>query len=738
MDFYLKVIKHGSDVNVDVLSDDDEDDEDDIIALTPMSETNKMASLEKMIWLIATLVEKSRGDDNRIHLSDEDFNALVGTGNKSLVFLYNITKDNINTCQTCNLIFSLTRNNQELAEQIANMVFHGVKQPEYSMHFFRLLTLLTELSGGPSGMPCFTSLVMHKIWELAKTNPHAALEWLSIQVARNRYVQTWLLSTMETWVEPYLLAHNVPKVRNAAAFLIISLVPSAHFRQAFRSTRVMPSAIRESLLSPEDREPLHQILEFLFRLLPNARNYVDLQQHGSAKLVAYFTTIAHCVLTRAEKRMFEPHFVNLWQIYHPKLSEPSIPVHHNKQALLSLWFSLCLDCPENINLIFSNANVTKNIAFNYILADHEDQEVVNYNRLMLPAYYGLLRLCCQQSRLFTRQLAQHQSIQWAFKNITPFMTQYTVACEELFKLMRLFVQKWPDASDEEETEIKMFRHNTLQSYLGILDGRTSWSTLISILKILVETNEDRILVVYHNGLALVFDAVNMLHMMLHEATACHVISDLVDLLHIFYDLLKAVRACKANSEAMSVLSRWKDMADMTSRVFTLCNSYTPPELRDICLTVAKEMLMLWPTEMITILVPMLHRAHSNASDSEPRDLGPYFPQKDSLPLSSLNLKAVRPPRPFIQMMVPASQLDATHGQDPEYDRALHRYFHNYHGLIDLMVRLAVNEDNLNKMLVDLSAMVGLDGVPLHFQLFPKLWIDIFNTEVRIDLVLYSI
>ena len=33
-----------------------------------------------------------------------------------------------------------------------------------------------------------------------------------------------------------------------------------------------------------------------------------------------------------------------------------------------------------------------------------------------------------------------------------------------------------------------------------------------------------------------------------------------------------------------------------------CNSYTPPELRDVCLTVAKEMLMLWPTEMITILV----------------------------------------------------------------------------------------------------------------------------------------
>merc|ERR1719309_1937227 len=45
-----------------------------------------------------------------------------------------------------------------------------------------------------------------------------------------------------------------------------------------------------------------------------------------------------------------------------------------------------------------------------------------------------------------------------------------------------------------------------------------------------------------------------------------------------------------------------------------------------------------------------------------------------------------------------------------------------------MVRLAVNEDSINKMLIDLSAMVGLDGVPLHFQLFPKLWLDIYGSR----------
>ena len=210
--------------HVDVVSDDDDEDDDDIVALTPIGESNKLASLEKMVWLLVVLVEKSRGEDNQIHLSNSDIISLTGksipstvpsaaatsatasaassstsiaqptpqapsSSSRGLVFLYNITKDNINICQTGNLIFALARNNQEFAESVAAMVFQGVKQTEYYMNFFRLLTLLTELpgAGGPPGMPCFTSLVMHKVWELAKTCPQPALDWLSIQVARNRY-----------------------------------------------------------------------------------------------------------------------------------------------------------------------------------------------------------------------------------------------------------------------------------------------------------------------------------------------------------------------------------------------------------------------------------------------------------------------------------------------------------------------------------------------------------------------
>lgn len=68
-------------------------------------------------------------------------------------------------------------------------------------------------------------------------------------------------------------------------------------------------------------------------------------------------------------------------------------------------------------------------------ADHDDQEVVMFNRIMLPAYYGLLRLCCQQSHTFTRHLASHQNLQWAFKNITPHPTQYSVVSSKFIRII---------------------------------------------------------------------------------------------------------------------------------------------------------------------------------------------------------------------------------------------------------------------------------------------------------------
>ena len=55
---------------------DDEDEEDEVISLN--EEKFKPTSLEKMVTLIAVLVEKSRGDGHELQLTERTYNALVG------------------------------------------------------------------------------------------------------------------------------------------------------------------------------------------------------------------------------------------------------------------------------------------------------------------------------------------------------------------------------------------------------------------------------------------------------------------------------------------------------------------------------------------------------------------------------------------------------------------------------------------------------------------------------------
>jgi len=58
------------------------------------------------------------------------------------------------------------------------------------------------------------------------------------------------------------------------------------------------------------------------------------------------------------------------------------------------------------------------------------------------------------------------------------------------------------------------------------------------------------------------------------------------------------------------------------------------------------------------------------------------------------------------------------------------FYSPYHDFIDAMCRLAINNDCMSEALVNLSAMVGFEGVPLHLTYFPTLWLDIHRAQVK--------
>ena len=75
--------------------------------------------------------------------------------------------------------------------------------------------------------------------------------------------------------------------------------------------------------------------------------------------------------------------------------------------------------------------------------------------------------------------------------------------------------------------------------------------------------------------------------------------------------------------------------------------------------------------------------------------------------------------------------------DPEYDKALDKLYGPYHDFIDTMFRLAVNNDSVPEDLINLSAVVGFEAVPLHSSYFPKLWLDILKAQVILHTISFT-
>lgn len=75
--------------------------------------------------------------------------------------------------------------------------------------------------------------------------------------------------------------------------------------------------------------------------------------------------------------------------------------------------------------------------------------------------------------------------------------------------------------------------------------------------------------------------------------------------------------------------------------------------------VLKEILLLLPSEVIQVLVPLLSHCHAAFQESHNAlPMGPYFPRRGHK-LPPLGLKAgTHPSRPMVQMAVPHGQLEA--------------------------------------------------------------------------------
>lgn len=107
----------------------------------------------------------------------------------------------------------------------------------------------------------------------------------------------------------------------AAAYLLVSLVPSQSFRTNYRaaSLKLQPTGNRD--LTDDAQLILHTILGLLLRLLRPARAYTDILVHGPSKLSAYFGLMTYCMISKAEKLMVSVNFTNSNKKFLPQNSK---------------------------------------------------------------------------------------------------------------------------------------------------------------------------------------------------------------------------------------------------------------------------------------------------------------------------------------------------------------------------------------------------------------------------------
>lgn len=222
-----------------------------------------------------------------------------------------------------------------------------------------------------------------------------------------------------------------------------------------------------------------------------------------------------------------------------------------------------------------------------------------------------------------------------------------------------------------------------------------------------------------------FEALHTLHSMYHEATACHVSGDLQELLTELVLLVSVLRNREQKKRPPN--AALKGLTEAVRRLATLLNTFNPPEMRNLCLEVLKELVKNSYTEVTSVLVPLLSHCHITAQTTPHTiaPLGPYFPRRGSKGWSTVSKNTPRPPRPMVQMCLPQAQI-IQKNVDADVDAGMEAFYKPYHDFLDVMFRMAVNTNQLNESLVNLSCLAGLEAAALHFNLFPKFWVGVHN------------
>lgn len=78
--------------------------------------------------------------------------------------------------------------------------------------------------------------------------------------------------------------------------------------------------------------------------------------------------------------------------------------------------------------------------------------------------------------------------------------------------------------------------------------------------------------------------------MYHEATACHVYAEILELLNIINDFLKCLHEYQTEKDVQNYVLACKDWSEIIKKLFTLLNTFSCNEMRRVVLGMFNDVL----------------------------------------------------------------------------------------------------------------------------------------------------
>lgn len=361
------------------------------------------------------------------------------------------------------------------------------------------------------------------------------------------------------------------------------------------------------------------------------------------RLVQYLSVLIHFTRYTPEKCLLSDneYLHSLCTlISHPKITEDHTINNGNKLLIFILLQQLITEKGFLTNILNYEHDFKQQLPMCLIIVDHEDQELILYNRLFLFIYYNILKQFAQFSWPYCKELAAHKNMSWALKNVLPYVHLYPDACDQLSSICKIISHASRENSAYDDQIISEFKKELYNLIYRFNDIRSSWSITLELTRDMCDlqsSHDERLQILTRRGLPVLTTIFFNVFSLYHDQTQTQILTiqnDLIYLLCLIANLLDTadmyIKKPQTNSTVNMrniVGTQWKEKMELVGKLLLLLNSFNSSEIRQRAVELLKKIIVQLTIQDLTHVAVHVKTTHEQAASQTHPQLGPCKKKK---------------------------------------------------------------------------------------------------------------